>query len=72
MLFYEYCKINKWKVNLRKTKMILFQKNGHGHMKKYTSFFYGEEIIEYVKEYEYLGVKITKTALYENAKRNSY
>ena len=31
--FYENCQINKLVVNIRKTKIILFQKGGHGHKK---------------------------------------
>ena len=34
--FYEYCTENKLKVNIRKTKLILFQKGGHGHKKNFS------------------------------------
>ena len=64
--FYEYCQINKLLVNIKKTKIILFQKGGHGHKKKFTPFRFGTDVVEYVKENEYLGITMTQTALFEN------
>lgn len=55
----EYCSLNKLEVNIRKTKVILFQKGGHGHKRKHAPFYFNEQIIEYVKEYVYLGVIMT-------------
>ena len=65
-IFYEYCQVNKLSINLKKTKIILFQKGGHGHKKKFTPLLFGSDVVEYVKEYEYLGVTMTLTALFEN------
>ena len=64
---FEYCVINKLIVNVKKTKIILFQKGGHGHKKKLAPFFFGIDLIEYVNEYKYLGVTMTQTALFEQA-----
>ena len=64
---YEYCRLNEMEVNDSKTRVILFQKGGHGHKKKHAPFIFGEKTILYVKEYIYLGVNITQTALYAEA-----
>ena len=39
LYFHEYCLINKLTVNLDKTKIVLFQKGGHGHKKNLHHFF---------------------------------
>ena len=36
---FEYCQINRLNVNLKKTKIALFQKGGHGHKKNMHHFF---------------------------------
>ena len=64
---YEYCQINSLVVNLEKTKILLFQKGGHGHKKRDSAFLFGNQIVAYAKEYMYLGVHLTQTALYESA-----
>lgn len=64
---FEYCIINELEVNVNKTKVILFQKGGHGHKKKHAPFLFGNRTIEYVKEYVYLGMCFTQTAVYSKA-----
>ena len=61
----EYCDINKLEVNVKKTKVVLFQKGGHGHKRKHTPFYFKDQIIEYVCEYVYLGIIMAQTAMYK-------
>ena len=63
----EYCLANSLIVNIKKTKIILFQKGGHGHKKKYSPLLYGSQTVEFVKEYTYLGVTFAQNALFEKA-----
>ena len=64
---YDYCKQNELKVNLLKTKIVLFQKGGHGHRKNKAPLSFGTELVEYASEYVYLGVKFTQNALFTKA-----
>ena len=64
---FDYCNINDLEPNLSKSKLILFQKGGHGHKKKRAPFLFGTEEVEYVKEYTYLGITFTQTALFTKA-----
>ena len=71
MFFYEYCLKNKLVVNFNKTKIILFQKGGHGHNKRQAPFLYKQEKLEYVNEYVYLGIKYTQTAFFKQATKEA-
>ena len=64
---HEYCIINELEFNLLKTKVVLFQKGGHGHKKSHSTLFFGSELVEYVREYTYLGVIFSQTALFASA-----
>ena len=48
----DYCKVWKMEVNIEKTKVIKFSRNGH---KCKTNFYYREKMIENVINYKYLG-----------------
>ena len=54
--FNEYCKKWKLKINISKTKIIIFGSIGNQHF----SFKFDDEEIETVKEFKYLGVLFTK------------
>ena len=50
---HEYCTLYNLTVNTSKTKIIVFSR---GKVKRYPIFSYGDDIIEVVSEYVYLGV----------------
>ena len=54
--FNEYCKKWKLKINISKTKIIIFGSIGNQHF----TFKFDDEEIETVKEFKYLGVLFTK------------
>ena len=64
----EYCKKWKLQVNLKKTKIMIFNKQGN-LIKKY-KFYYNNTIIENVKEYKYLGFTFTCSGLDNKGKSN--
>ena len=55
----DFCDSNLLEVNLKKTKIMIFQKNASRN--KNLHFFYKKKEIEVVKDYNYLGVKMTST-----------
>ena len=64
---YEYCKSNDLEVNLLKTETIVFQKGGHGHKSKLPPMLFGSDVVEFVKDYMYLGITFSQTALFSRA-----
>jgi hypothetical protein len=64
-IFNQYC--NKWKlkINITKTKVLIF--NGNTKDYKYV-FKIGNTILENVKEYKYLGATFTKSNNFKNTK----
>ena len=52
--------VNKWKlkINIKKTKIIIFQKGG---IMPNTIFYLGDQVVEKVKQYKYLGTTISNT-----------
>lgn len=50
----QYCELNQFKINIEKTKVVIFRKGGRNFKK--SSFKYGEEDIQLTSRYEYLGV----------------
>lgn len=64
---YDYCARWKLEVNLMKTKIIIFNKNGRLFRDK---FLYGNRIIECVKTYKYLGLEFDNTGSFNLAKQN--
>jgi hypothetical protein len=66
-MFYQYC--NKWKlkINISKTKILIF----NGNTKDYKHIFkIGNTILENVKEYKYLGVTFSKLNNFRATKIN--
>ena len=58
----EYCEENDLVVNVKKTKILICQRGNK--IKKLSAFKYGDEVIEVVKNYVYLGVKFTRNGLF--------
>lgn len=50
--FHKYCETWKLSVNLNKTKIVVFGSRGNVNMR----FMYGDQLIEIVNEYKYLGL----------------
>ena len=65
---WDYCKINKLSINIKKTKIIIFKK-GVREVSK-LKFYFGESEIEVVREYTYLGIPFYYTGLYEKATKS--
>ena len=60
----DYCDINYLNVNLTKTKVIIFSR---GKIRNLPEFFYGEEKVEIVDDYVYLGVTINYNGSFTKA-----
>ena len=67
---FKYCKINKLFVNVKKTNLLVFSKGGRSH--RGSKFYFGNEEIEKVKEYVYLGIPFVRSALFECASNNMF
>ena len=52
----QYTETNGMKLNLKKTKVMIFNKNGR-HMRR--NFFFGDDRIETTRQYKYLGFMVT-------------
>lgn len=64
---YEYCQLNDLELNVNKTKIVIFNKRGHlqpGRQKH--KFTYGNNIIEIVKKYTYLGTIFNNSAIFKD------
>ena len=59
-----YCEKNSLKLNLTKTKVIVFSR---GKIRNIPKFWYGEEQVEVVDDYIYLGVKINYNGSFTKA-----
>lgn len=55
----EYCDINVLKVNLSKTKVLKFRRGGR--LKHDDQFMFGDKIVHFCNEYEYLGLIMQPT-----------
>ena len=64
--FSEYCDTWKLKVNTSKTKVLIFSK---GRQPNNINFIYEENEIEIVKEYNYLGLLLTRSGSFNKAKK---
>ena len=51
--------------NLKKTKIMIFEK--HNTKKTKPNFFIGNNLLTQVKEYNYLGIKLTPSANFKQA-----
>ena len=63
----DYFSLNKLTINIKKTKVVLFKKGGFGCAKDRPLLFYDKDVIEYEKEYMYLGVPFVQSGLFEKA-----
>ena len=66
-----YCDLNGLTVNVGKTKIMLTSRHGR-HPKPKSKFFYGEEEVEIVNEYTYLGIIFHYTGNFAAAANHSY
>lgn len=65
----EYFQLNELEVNVQKTKIILFQKGGHGHKSRISPIYYRNREIEFEKQYLYLGVPVVQSGTYDVSKQ---
>ena len=65
-LFNDYCKQWKLKVNINKTKIVIFRANRLHHM----TFSLGDDTIEVVDKYKYLGVFFSKSRSFLNTRKH--
>ena len=61
---YEYCEQNSLKVNVDKTKIVIFS---NGYVRKHRNFFFGSLPIEVVSDYVYLGMRFSCTGSFYKA-----
>ena len=62
----EYCELWKLKVNVQKSKVMIFTK---GRMPQNTVFKYNNDILETVNEFTYLGVLFSRTGSFSKTKK---
>jgi len=65
-LFHEYCLKWKLKVNIDKTKIMIFSK---GRLPTNIHFKNGDKELEIVKDFLYLGIKFSRSGSFSNAKK---
>ena len=65
----EYCSLCDLKLNISETKVMSFSQS---KLKKPHLFYFGEETIEVVNEYNYLGIVFNYNAKFNMAKQNLY
>ena len=63
-IFHDYCLARKLKVNIDKTKIVCFT---NGRLPQNLKFTYSNSEIEIVKEFNYLGLLLTKTGNFKRA-----
>ena len=63
-IFHDYCLAWKLKVNIDKTKIVCFT---NGRLPQNLQFTYSNSEIEIVKEFNYLGLLLTKTVIFKRA-----
>ena len=67
-LFQEYCIKWKLKVNINKTKIMIFSK---GRLPTNIHFKYEDKEFEIVKDFLYLGIKFSRSGSFSNAKKRT-
>ena len=65
----DYCSMFDLEINIDKTKVMIFSR---GKLRKSYYFNYGDQNIEVVNEYNYLGLVFNYNAKFNVAKNNSY
>ena len=66
--FYRYCITWKMKVNVDKTKVMIFSK---GRMLVNLQFKYNGKDIEIVKDFNYLGIYFSRSGSFKRCKKNN-
>lgn len=66
--FYHYCITWKMKVNVDKTKIVIFSK---GRMPVNLQFKYNGKDIEIVKDFNYLGIYFSRSGSFKTCKKNT-
>ena len=67
-LFYDYCSAWRLKVNISKTKAIIFSRT---RPQQNTRLYFGEDLIEYVENFTYLGVNLSRNGSFNDAKKSN-
>ena len=67
-LFYDYCAAWRLKVNISKTKAIIFSRT---RPQQNTRLYFGEDLIEYVENFTYLGVNLSRNGSFNDAKKSN-
>ena len=70
-ILFDYCERNKLTVNSQKTKVMVFARS-KARLKKMPIFKYGNENIEVVEDYTYLGIKFNWNGKFDKAKKELY
>ena len=65
---WDYSRIKRLSINIRKTKIVIFKKGGRemNNLK----FYFGDNEIEIVREYLYLGIPFNYNGLYQKASKS--
>ena len=64
--FHDYCNTWKLKVNVQKTKIVIFSK---GRLQRNVQFIYDNTEVEIVKEFNYLGIYLSRTGSFRSGKK---
>ena len=67
-VFHDYCSFWKLKVNIEKTKAVIFSR---AQLPQNQFFCYGDQQIEYVTEFNYLGVIFSKNGSFTSTLKNN-
>ena len=65
----EYCELNKLDINVTKTKVMVFSR---GKIRNKPVIYFGEEVLDVVFEYVYLGITFSYNGSFNNAKKRFY
>ena len=66
----EYCRLNRLIINVKKTNVVVFSKGARAFTEG--KFYFGEDEINEIREYVYLGIPFVRSALFEAAAKNMY
>lgn len=69
-LLYKYCEIYSLCVNVEKSKVVVFRKKGR--LPGYCNFKYGNENLEIVSNFTYLGIKFSSSGLFHVTSEHAY
>ena len=66
-LLKDYCEANRLILNTKKTKVMIFHRGSIRKLREKLAFNYGDERLEIVSQYKYLGVIFSDTGLFFEA-----